>query len=757
MLISVFQGVNFSQGNQKTNAVFLSSLFLVIYLFFNNLQMNYVKEVYGIPNTIVDNLVINVGILISGFMVYFYLSRAKNEKQLIAFLVGSVLLSVLLTYLATYYKGGALGSETDQKIKYTLLYLFFKMTYYYLLLAAISRYIYRWFGYPVTLFLILVIITQTQVSLTHSLILNALLSILFITAASRTGILSKKTIFFSILFPVSLWFIHPYLLDHDFPCFPVQLQDKLSNWGHWPLNCLIPLAILGAVFLVYRILPKRETPSSGLLELRSFITVIAVIPVFFIFISVKDNYLSVESNLKFARTSQASLRDDTPNIILITLDTTRQDHLSVYGYKRRTTPELEKFARKADLFIQAFSTSGYTYPSHASIFTGMVPYVHGLHAKIVQGQYVLVRSWNGLYLSPNNLTLAEILKDRGFVTAALSAHPFLYQMNLTEGCDFVSSGMKHFSMILSHMGLQFGPLFEKLVPSTYRELLDQFPRADGVTYYVCDWLKKNKGRPFYLFINYIDPHADYNPPKSYANIFEKEPLPDQYENLADSLKKDVNLYDAEIAYMDKYLGLLFDYLERMGLFDNSMIIVEGDHGESFGEHSLISHGPWVYNDVIQVPLIIKYPFQVKGRVHDEPVSLVDIFPTVLNTLGYPVPSNIQGRVLNDQTLVRSSFNIISEGYIPLENGGLFHRYSMLNSSLKLIEQAPDSTFLFNLAKDPYELDNLSKQNSVVKEEMKVKMDNYFKNLDQLKIPEWEEKPVVSKETIQGLKAIGYID
>jgi arylsulfatase A-like enzyme len=319
-----------------------------------------------------------------------------------------------------------------------------------------------------------------------------------------------------------------------------------------------------------------------------------------------------------------------PNIILVTLDTTRADHLSPYGYSRPTTPNLDRLARHGVLFENAVAPSSWTLASHASIFTGLLPHQHGAN-------------W-GVPLSPSSLTLAQILQSNGYETAGFSAN-----------CGFgsVRWGMAHgyglYQDFPHPVRDGFAPtLIGRLVERVSPHLTNPCPEASrrsasDVNTEVFGWFQSRSNRPFLLFINYFDPHAPYIPPPGpYQRRFGLFPaslgdLMDRTEHhtfaklVSDSDRAALlEGYDNTLGFLDERVGSLMQFLADSLVWSNTVVIITADHGEAFGEHGTYNHGWDLYREVLHVPLIILGAGIPAGRRVKSLVDIRDIFATVLD-------------------------------------------------------------------------------------------------------------------------------
>ena len=396
--------------------------------------------------------------------------------------------------------------------------------------------------------------------------------------------------------------------------------------------------------------------------------------------------------LCFALAACGETRHDSPNVVLLTLDTTRRDHLSVYGYERPTTPRLEGFAREGVVFDTAFCPIATTGPSHSSIFTSLYPVAH----HVVK---------NGIRLDEELETLAEILTARGYQTAAV-----ISSFVLTEKFGY-AQGFAHFEddFTLAGSSVRTQSWEGQQVEGGFDR------RADDATRRAIRWLKEDRDadEPFFLFVHYFDPHSPYAPPPEFANRFTQG-------GARDFLTDAIGKYDEEIAFTDQQIGVLLDALDGMGLKDDTLVIVTADHGEGLGQHNHLEHGVNVYDEAVRVPLLARWPGHLTaGRVITEPVELVDLAPTILNLAGFPERTSFQGRslargLLGDEALdEKRPVFLHRRHYEP----GLVGRtrvagekFAVRHEEWKLILGPEEGTHeLFALDSDPHELRNLYDQ------------------------------------------------
>jgi arylsulfatase A-like enzyme len=339
-------------------------------------------------------------------------------------------------------------------------------------------------------------------------------------------------------------------------------------------------------------------------------------------------------------------------VVIVTLDTTRADRLTPYGFMDASMPHLERLAREGVVFDRAVTPAPLTLPAHASLFTGLYPHHHA------------VRDNAGRPLAGSFTTLAETLRSHGFHTSA-----------------FVGS-----VVLASDRGLSQG--FEKYgdVPAGRQR------RADSVIGDAIEWLEEVDAAPFFLWAHLYDPHLPYDPP---------EPFRSRY----------LDSYVGEIAYADAQLGRLIESLERRGLLDRTMVIVAGDHGESLGDHGERDHGMLLYEGVLRVPLIARVP-GVRARRVPSIVRLIDVMPTVLDRLDLDGPRT-DGISLSGMMEGRErerELEALSESLYPVRFGRAAIR-AWRDGRFKLIDASPAE--LYDLERDPFEQRNLSEDRPVL--------------------------------------------
>ena len=345
------------------------------------------------------------------------------------------------------------------------------------------------------------------------------------------------------------------------------------------------------------------------------------------------------------------------NVVLISIDTCRADHLSCYGYSRKTTANIDAVAAKGILFNHVVASAPFTLPSHSSMLTGTVPPYHGVHGNI------------GYQLDESNVTLAEILKQNGYATGAvISSFVLDAQFGLDQGFDYYNDD------------------FVQPISGFYHNER----RGGEATRFANEWLTENKNEPFFLFLHYYDPHDGYQPPEPFATEF-----------------KD-NLYAGEIAYVDHCIGQVIEKLKALDLYNSTLLIITSDHGEGLNEHLERTHGYFIYHSTVHVPIIIKIPGVSKGRKIDSVAGLVDIVPTVCSLLNITPGSVMQGKDLSPLFMGKSEAEsqqryIYCESFDPTQYG-CNPLLGVVDGRWKYI-QAPRQE-LYDLVEDVGEKENL---------------------------------------------------
>lgn len=512
-----------------------------------------------------------------------------------------------------------------------------------------------------------------------------------------------------------------------------------------------------------------------------------------------------------------------PDILFIILDTLRRDHLSVYGYERETSPRLDAFAQEATLFDRAIAPAQWTIPAHGSLFTGLYPGTHGLH----QAYQTLSGSYP---------TLAEILALADYHTIAFCNNPFLgvLENGLQRGFDHffnyagatpnrpadmrrsrmrraVATQMRQVARRISNRFAHSDFLFRAslnpwLVPVWSRLVNFKGSTARSLADLLAYWQQYQAGgaeKPLFAYVNLMGAHLPYRPPRAYleqtdASIVRDKPA---YRFMAafnadaarwisppetpftDWQRRTLDaFYDAEIRYQDEQLGRLLDGLRQIGALDNTLVIIAADHGEGHGDHGYMGHSFVVYQELVHVPLLVRYPdhFPAGKRVLT-PVSTRRIFHTILDFAGTVPPldaadpnANVSGlslaRALNGRPDTEGGV-VFSEAFPPLNLLNILNyhtpqtverlnltgvRRGVVTGEHKLTMVNHQVEALFSVPDDPAETRNLAGQQPEQTAALKTHLEQ-FVAMTQRRRADVLPPGEVSPEVMDNLRALGYVE
>ncbi len=438
----------------------------------------------------------------------------------------------------------------------------------------------------------------------------------------------------------------------------------------------------------------------------------------------------------------------TPNVLLLGIDTLRDDHTCSFEHSGVRTPHMEAFARDGVRFARCYSTAPWTLPSFASIFTGHLPSHHGA----IGGDYQ--------QLADHHTTIAERFSDAGYHTVGFMGVYYLTSAyNMEQGYN---TNMQ--------------------VP----KVMTDYDQASTVTALSLEYCRRYGEGPFYLFTHYYDPHAPYAPPPPYDTIyyFDRDPRAPgppildtimASETLVDD-NKETGMYDwlagitdwgyptaqyaAEVTYTDEQVGRLLSGLKEQGLYDDMLIVLVADHGEHLIDHDIYFTHYLPYQETIHVPLIVKLPGnRGGGRVVQEPVSTLDVLPTILEAAGFAIPDDLAGHSLLPA--------ILGEAEIPArtllaEQGSAPDRFSkaLVEWPWKLIyfrEGEVERVELYRLDQDPWERTDLSGQAPSVADALRGKLWNLFDPDAPLTRSDEERPAELDEAARQRLRSLGYVD
>jgi|GEM_PF-641529 len=419
-----------------------------------------------------------------------------------------------------------------------------------------------------------------------------------------------------------------------------------------------------------------------------------------------------------------------PNVVLIVVDTLRADHLSVHGYSRPTTPNVDRLARESIWFKRALANSSWTAPSFYSMHTSQYPAVLGFggnaHSRI-QDRF---------------LCLAELFQDRNYRTKGIIANTYL-----KDDVGGLGQGFEEYDESAVHLE----------------------PSSPRVTELGLEFIQRHRNRPFFLFLQYQDPHYpwylqakyDYYPEykgriKSGQGILQLQKwVP---ELTKDDVRKIVALYDSNIAFMDEHVGLILDRLKELGLYDKTLIVFTADHGEDFLDksyfHLWLGHARKLFQEYIHVPLIIKPPGESRPRVVEEPVELLDLMPTIAAQAGVPIP----GTYLHDGLPLEVDDRGRVEGK-PLiaETTSATHQQAVTWKGHKLIHHLRRGVrLLFNLDQDPGEEHDLAGRAPEIRAELERALAEWNEAVRTSRSKAAGSGGQLGRDDVQRLKDLGYM-
>ncbi|MEM7349707.1 MAG: sulfatase-like hydrolase/transferase [Acidobacteriota bacterium] len=407
------------------------------------------------------------------------------------------------------------------------------------------------------------------------------------------------------------------------------------------------------------------------------------------------------------------------NVVVVTFDTTRADHLGPYGHDGVETPTLDQLAAEGVLFEHAYTPIPITLPAHSSLMTGKVPFAHGVRD-------------NALFtLGDEQTTLAEILRSEGYRTAAaIGAFPLLGEFGIGQG----------FELFDDYLSAGYEDIFGERVFPKSRLFFDERPAA-RVNEAVLPWLEENHQDPFMLWVHYFDPHHPLEPPAPYNQLYAHDP------------------YLGEIAYADESLGTLLDHLRRLGVYDRTLVVFTSDHGEGRGDHKETTHSLLLYDSTLHVPLIVKPAGEAAapGRRIQRRVGIIDVLPTVLELLGIEPPKDIQGRSLAAEIGAEHEVprgprrELYGETLSPRFSRNWGELRALIVENFKYVHGPRPE--LYDLAADPQELHNLIDQDTATATGLRQRLEHY---LAEHSVAGLDSSVAVDEATVRRLQALGYL-
>jgi arylsulfatase A-like enzyme len=524
------------------------------------------------------------------------------------------------------------------------------------------------------------------------------------------------------------------------------VNDFYAGKGYWTLTIIaVVLGFLTTLFLL-----KTISNSKVILSLALWSSAFLIVLSFLVLFG-SDLY-----HTKQLKARSIGFSSTIPHLCLLVLDTARGDHLSCNGYEFNTTPNLDKLAAEGLNCTNAISASNWTPPGHISIFTGKYPPQHGN---------------DGQAYTPEELfLLTEIVNQQGYYCVALYNNPIAGKsINLTQGFD-VDIGVWGTSWVYpAWMRLQNKFIFNDNGSRA------TFPMASEVF----EWVNKRGGHLF-LYVNVTEPHAPYLIHEPYFSEFSRnvdlKNIPDmsRVEYLRQTLElvifdstkfKDCTedsynyvraAYDSEIAYMDAHIGQFADEMRQTGLLDETLLVITADHGEFIGEHWTMGHPELMYNPVLRIPLMIRYPDRIERQVRRDHVSNTDIFPTILNMMNLVafMPDDVEGIDIFASSGEPERLMLSARCD---DEGGC---YSLIQGENKLIfnhddflpQYFPYDTLLYDIIQDPDELMDLHGDQPGLRDTLMWQLNEWVGRIQVFSQGDIE----IDAETKANLKALGYV-
>lgn len=484
-----------------------------------------------------------------------------------------------------------------------------------------------------------------------------------------------------------------------------------------------------------------------------------------------------------------------PNILLIVLDAARADHFSCYGYYRNTTPNIDKIASEGILYENTTSTSCWTLESIASIFTGFLPSKHKAN-------------WSTLKLKESIFTLPEYLKENGYVTFCISNNEafFSRKNGLAKGFDYFKEVKFLFSPeeANSKIKIFLNVAYEKIFYTRYKFDIANYGKGNfwktlykkillgryhiGATetnFRFKNFVKKIKSNnyPFFALLHYIDPHLPYRPPGRFEKLFTTQYAPQEIKKVNhDALKflsgqikmseRDFEilkaLYDGELAYVDNKVGEIYNFLKKEKILDNTILIITSDHGENIGDHGLMDHRYCLYESVLKVPLIIRYPevFKPQTRITSLTQNF-DIFPTLEEIIGKKSGFKFDAISLFEREKKSEETNSVFAEYLvpePVKDEKirkLMSKYfysikAIRKGKYKLIWKSNGEKELYNLVDDPTENKNIFFQFPQLTENLLNELIAKTGEFNSKFVEGFKNKKYEEEEIKNRLKNLGYL-
>jgi arylsulfatase A-like enzyme len=451
-----------------------------------------------------------------------------------------------------------------------------------------------------------------------------------------------------------------------------------------------------------------------------------------------------EADQEFSKSS-----DRRPNIIMVTVDALRPDHISCYGSEKVYTPNIDRIAKEGVQFKNCFSVAPWTRPSMASIMTSLYPSQHGALMNVImdEASFHTIQILEEGYFSNRNVTLTEVLKDFGYYNVGF--YPNISASSVrgfSQGYDFFFDCFKFRRLVFEELiSVLSGGRLNKFIYPSYK-----YARDEVLERYIETWLSENRQTQFFLSALYFDVHE--------YHLKEKRKKEDFY-------KPSESFYVEEVIRIDQRIGELYDFLEKNGFLDETILVLLSDHGEEFGDHGGQDrgnefpydrgafHGHTLYDELLRIPLIIRYPEKIEGgTVISRQVRSLDIMPTILSLAGVSSDLKMEGvSLFQDGLRVEDNLPVYAESVLEGTE-----KKALRTSEWKLIFHPAYGKYeLYDLSRDPEESDDVSSENKEVLEGLQKQLFTWMQRMDTEKIVKKDKKKLTDKE-IEALKALGYL-
>jgi arylsulfatase A-like enzyme len=575
-----------------------------------------------------------------------------------------------------------------------------------------------------------------------------------------------KNIYSLIYLNAILGFWLTFFMYFNFYYVPPGINVQSLLW-----NTL--LLVIGAVLIILVIkYTKRFKPQKILFSITFYASLLLLI----ILVSLTPDFRFMKNRGNADLTEETLGQQKKLNVIIITLDAVRADHLGCYGYGRNTSPNIDAFAHQGVIFEKAFSQASVTNESVASLFSATYPSYHNMRTRYD-------------YLPERIVVLPQIFQRAGYKTALFSLNPLISPVyGYHKGVDYFFGTTLNVTRSTILWALleriqQYFPASKFIIAKILKwsESLFQHQRdlesddPNPLTQKITSWISQHKSDPFFIYAHYMGGHAPYNPPSPYNKIFDPE-FPDspvishpeingviypfrQANAMAPAnMRNMIAQYDGEIFYHDLSIGYLVAFLKNADLENKTIVVITADHGEEFYEHKNWGHGFSVFDESIHVPLIFRGPGIISGKRITSLAAHIDILPTLVAQCGIQqdlkLPYKIDGTDLSPALFSKGYENtrkyILSEfRYLETSVSGF---RTEEHKAIKMVLGNERRNLFFDLNSDPFEKKDIYNEKSSAQGKLFSIIDSFTTGAERLQ----PQKVVVTKKTIEELKALGYV-